>query len=191
MLSFLKKFGIFCFLDNNDYDFDKSYECLAGAGVLASVAGGGENEFNDIDRFCEQAGDWIFAHVSYDIKNKIEDLQSSHFDGIEFPDFLFFIPEIVFIVSGNELQIGTTNSYKAEEIFKEIISYTPVAGTHESNKVSTLKSRFTKKEYVESVANIQRHILKGDCYELNFCQEFYATDVELDPLDVFQKLSEI
>lgn len=191
MLGFLQKFGIFCFCDNNDYDFDKSYECVAGAGITRSVVAGRENEFKDIDRFFESAGDWIFAHISYDVKNKIEDLRSSHFDGIEFPDFLFFIPEIVFIVSGNKLQIGTTDSYKAEEIFKEIVSYTPGVVTRKSNKIATLKSRFTKKEYVGSVANIQRHIQKGDCYELNFCQEFYATDIEIAPLDVFKKLNEI
>ncbi|MEO7121493.1 MAG: anthranilate synthase component I family protein [Ginsengibacter sp.] len=191
MLSFLKKFGIFCFLDNNNYDFDKSYECVAGAGVITSVVAGRESEFKDIDGFCEEACDWIFAHVSYDIKNNFEDLQSSHFDGIEFPDYLFFIPEIVFIVSGNELKIGTINPYKSEEIYNEIISYTPAVIKTKSNKTATLKSRFTKEEYVESVTNIQRHILKGNCYELNFCQEFYATDFEIDPSDVFLKLSEI
>jgi para-aminobenzoate synthetase component 1 len=191
MLSFLKKFGIFCFLDNNNYEFDKSYECLAGAGVVKYLLAGNENEFKDIDRFCEGAGDWIFAHVSYDVKNKIEDLQSSHFDGIQFPEYLFFVPEIVFIVSGNELQIGTTNSDKADKIYKEILDCIPEVITNESNKFATLKSRFTKKEYTKSVENIQRHILKGDCYELNFCQEFYATDVEIHPLNVFRKLSEI
>jgi para-aminobenzoate synthetase component 1 len=191
MLSFLNKFGIFCFLDNNNYDFDKSYECVAGAGVVTSVVASEESEFKDIDHFCKEARDWIFAHVSYDIKNKTEDLQSSHFDGIEFPEYLFFIPEIVFIVSGNELQIGTTNSYKAEEVYKEIISFTPSVIKNKSNKTTALKSRFTKQEYVESVINIQRHILKGDCYELNFCQEFYAIDFEINPSDVFLKLSEI
>ena len=37
-----------------------------------------------------------------------------------------------------------------------------------------LKSRFSKEEYKETIQKLQQHILRGDCYEINFCQEFYS-----------------
>ena len=38
---------------------------------------------------------------------------------------------------------------------------------------------------------MQNHILRGDCYEINFCQEFYAKKAIIDPLHIYQKLSAI
>jgi para-aminobenzoate synthetase component 1 len=35
------------------------------------------------------------------------------------------------------------------------------------------------------------HIHRGDIYEANFCQEFYAEDTEINPLDTYFKLNEI
>jgi para-aminobenzoate synthetase component 1 len=35
------------------------------------------------------------------------------------------------------------------------------------------------------------HIHHGDLYEANFCMEFYAENVQIDPLDTFLKLNEI
>ncbi|MEJ7672070.1 MAG: chorismate-binding protein [Chitinophagaceae bacterium] len=34
-------------------------------------------------------------------------------------------------------------------------------------------------------------MLRGDCYEINFCQEFYAENFEIDPLDTYVKLSQL
>ena len=77
MLSFIKKFSIFCFLDNHEYDFDKSYECVAGVGVLKSIISNGANSLRDIDQIRQTTADWIFGHLAYDVKNEIEDLQSA------------------------------------------------------------------------------------------------------------------
>ena len=48
--------------------------------------------------------------------------------------------------------------------------------------------RITKEEYISKVNLLKKHIHRGDIYEVNFCQEFYAENVELNPLHVFQKL---
>jgi para-aminobenzoate synthetase component 1 len=36
---------------------------------------------------------------------------------------------------------------------------------------------------------LQQHILRGDCYEVNFCQEFYSDNTVIDPLQVYRSLS--
>jgi para-aminobenzoate synthetase component 1 len=49
---------------------------------------------------------------------------------------------------------------------------------------------FSPAEYREQVAALQRHILRGDCYEINFCQEFFSQPADLDPLSGWWSLSE-
>ena len=187
MLNFIKKFSIFSFLDNHEYDFNKSYECIAGAGVQHSIISYGINNLKSINNFQRNFGDWIFGHVAYDVKNEIENLHSSNPDGIGFPDFFFFVPEIVFILTENEFKIGVHNSVDAQEIYDTIISLKPI--TKIDHPISVLKKKFTKDEYIETVKKLQQHILRGDCYEINFCQEFYADDIVIDPLSVYKKLS--
>ncbi len=187
MLNFLQKFGIFCFLDNHEYNFDKSYECVAGAGVLKSIISNETNSLRDIDQMQGTSSDWIFGHVAYDVKNEIENLQSSNPDYIGFPNFYFFVPEIVFILTESELKIGFFNSATARKIYNEIISSAPAKNIR--YPLPLLKSRFSRKEYEDTVQKLQQHILRGDCYEINFCQEFYSDQSAIDPLLVYKKLS--
>ena len=189
MLNFLQRFSIFCFLDNHEYNFNRSYECIAGAGVLHSIMAGEYNSLKDIHQIQTNFGDWIFGHVAYDVKNEIEDLQSSNPDRIGFPDFLFFVPEIVFILSKNELKIGAYDFINTQKIFSDISSSQLFQNIKQP--FPSFKSRFSKKEYEETVKKLQQHIQRGDCYEINFCQEFYAEHVVIDPPIVYRKLSEL
>ncbi len=187
MLNFGKKFGIFCFLDNHAYEFNKSYECIAGAGVIDSIIANNAAGLNKLEQFQTKNPDWIFGHITYDVKNEIENLESSNPDDIQFPEIYFFIPEIVFILKKNGFQIGVDPAYDARKIYEEIISYKPkdlIAG-----KASPLKSRFGANEYIDTVKKLQEHILRGDCYEINFCQEFYADNIIIDPFIVYRKLN--
>jgi para-aminobenzoate synthetase component 1 len=38
---------------------------------------------------------------------------------------------------------------------------------------------------------LKQHILRGDCYEINFCQEFFATEATIQPATVYERLSRI
>ncbi len=190
MLNFGNKFSTFCFLDNHGYDFKKSYDCIAGAGAISFVKAErnpGNLDLKRLDEFKARNEDWIFGHLSYDVKNEIEELSSSNFDGIQFPEILFFVPEIVFIFSGNSLDIGVLPTHNADTIFNAIIS--EVIHEEKKTKRPVLKSRYSKKEYEEIIGHLQKHILKGDCYEINFCQEFYASNASIDPVRVHNNLN--
>lgn len=52
-----------------------------------------------------------------------------------------------------------------------------------------MQQRLSREEYIQKVKALQGHILRGDCYEINFCQEFYAEGVEIDPVAVYRKLN--
>jgi para-aminobenzoate synthetase component 1 len=178
----------FCFLNNNGYDFDKSYECIAGIGAEDILKFSGENDFESLNKFQQENKDWIFGHVNYDLKNQIEDLFSNHFDGIGSPDFVFFVPMIVVIISQHEVSIGVLESDNSDELFHLISSTIPKENT---SIITNLKSRFSEREYLETVAQLQDHIARGDCYEVCLCQEFYAEDATISPISVFEKLNKL
>ncbi|MDQ2721221.1 MAG: anthranilate synthase component I family protein [Bacteroidota bacterium] len=187
LLSFEKKFSNFCFLDNHEYHFNKSYECVAGAGSINIIKHNTVGSLLQLQTFQKENKDWIFGHVSYDLKNEIEDLFSKNFDGIQFPDFFFFVPEIVFILSKDAVSIGVYDDNNAKEIFNEI---SKIIVSEKKYETPLLRNRFSHKEYLQSVKKFQEHISRGDCYEICFCQEFFAENIQLDPVTVFKKLSD-
>jgi para-aminobenzoate synthetase component 1 len=76
--------------------------------------------------------------------------------------------------------------------FKAIcnIALTPQS-THISEGKIEIKSRISKKDYLQKVDKIQEHIHKGDIYEANFCQEFYAENTRISPLHIYEDLNTI
>ncbi len=188
MLSFGRRFSNFCFLDNHEYDFNKSYECLAGVGSISSIVSGKENHLQQLGEFQKENSDWIFGHAAYDLKNEIEELVSENADEIVFPDFVFFVPEIVFILSEDSVLIGADKNYNATEIFNEISA---LAFDHNGTQKIDLRSRFSRNEYLEAVKKIQDHIARGDCYEVCFCHEFFSENTSIDPVHVFRKLNDL
>lgn len=187
LLNYGNKFSNFCFLDNNNYQFNKSYETIAGIG-LQQIVSTKNNVLSDIDLFLNENKDWVFGHLNYDLKNQIEELNSKNIEQIGFPDFVFFVPEIVVILEANEISIGVDCIDDAEKIFQSIM-----ATVEEENSFSSinLKSKFSKQEYLDVVAQLQNHLQKGDCYEICFCQEFFQENVNISPISVFEKLNQL
>ncbi|MEC7262982.1 MAG: anthranilate synthase component I family protein, partial [Bacteroidota bacterium] len=54
-----------------------------------------------------------------------------------------------------------------------------------------IKMRIHKDTYFEKANSFLQHIHRGDIYEANFCQEFYAENSTIDPIAVYQKLNAI
>ena len=55
---------------------------------------------------------------------------------------------------------------------------------------SRIEQRFSREEYIETIQRLKQHILRGDCYEINFCQEFFG-EIKIDPVHVYQKLASL
>lgn len=188
MLSWCNRFNICCFLDNQQYASSlHRYECLAAAGATHSLqVNAGDNAFAQLQSFYDVHGDWLFGHLAYDLKNELEPLASSHPDGIGFPDLFFFVPEVVLQLTGDALLIGSLTEDPAI-IFQSVMEAVPPAGNPGRSDL-VISPRFTRNEYLQVVQALQQHILRGDCYEINFCQEFYANDAFIDPVAVYDAL---
>lgn len=189
MLNWLKPFNIFCLLDNSGYHFEEpAFECLLAVGCKTKLELNAGNAFAGLKEFSAAQNDWVFGHLGYDLKNETEQLQSGNFDGIGFADVHFFVPEIVLQLSEKVLTIFCDgdaaqifSSVKSSSCILQEIIFSPLI----------IKNRFTPTEYVNTIQKLQQHILRGDCYEINFCQEFFSTDAVIDPLSVYQKLTNL
>jgi para-aminobenzoate synthetase component 1 len=63
--------------------------------------------------------------------------------------------------------------------------------SEEPVSIPAIRSRFDRNEYIQTIQEIQKHIQRGDIYEINFCQEFYVKNAEIDPLMVFIALNNL
>jgi para-aminobenzoate synthetase component 1 len=125
----------------------------------------------------EQHNGWVFGFLTYDLKNEVEELSSNNPDHLHFPDLYFFVPQHLIIIKNSEIEII---SAEAEGILKSINGQ-EIQATKPTVDIN-IKSRFSKAEYIDTVKTIQQHIIRGDIYETNFCQEFYAEDVNANAL---------
>lgn len=188
VLNWLQQFDTFCFLDNHQYHIQPhTEECLAAAGFKNKFdAGLSADPIHDLQNFIDQSkGKWLFGHLNYDFKNVLLKGISSHPDHICFPDAFFFEPLILIRVNEREIII---EAEKPGEVFSQVMAVT--VGSKAIEEVQ-IHNRIEKEEYISVIKRLQQHILRGDCYEINFCQEFFATDVDIDPLEIYWKLSDI
>lgn len=54
-----------------------------------------------------------------------------------------------------------------------------------------LKAQTSKEKYIQNLIALKEHIQQGNIYEINYCIEFFADNVEIDPVNVFLKLNEL
>ena len=188
MLNWCNRFNICCFLDNHNYNLSHhSIECLVGAGARHSISANAGSAFNTLRQFHEQHSDWLFGHFGYDLKNETEELSSNNQDKVGYPDLFFFVPEYLIRVSANEVSIGSFNE-DHEEVWQQISSCN-LSLQNPINIASGVRARYSKIDYIKVVERLKRHILRGDCYEINFCQEFFLENIDIDPLQLYLLLS--
>lgn len=188
MLNWVNQFNIFCLLDNQQYSFSKpGFECLLAAGSTAAIALQAGNAYEELRAFRNKNPDeWFFGHFGYDLKNETEQLVSERPDGIGFSDLHFFIPEIVIELDNHEVKIYSNQD--ADTVYNQIIQ-SPVFFKAGKEKKTQIKNRISRGNYIETVEKLRQHILRGDCYEINFCQEFYAENAGFDPLYSYSLLN--
>lgn len=189
MLNWANRFSIFCLLDNQQYSFEQpAFECLLAAGCKQNIEVSVENSFEQLQSFyAAQKGEWLFGHLGYDLKNGVEKLQSSNTDKIGFADAHFFVPEVIIKLNSTGVEIFCDGN--AAAIFKAVEKESAVIAEMPGDL--SIENSIGKRDYVDAVKKLQQHILHGDCYEINFCQEFYAAKAVINPLAVYHKLVSI
>jgi len=158
--------------------------------VYSSIQTDYHNAFEQLKDYQSQTKDWIFGYLTYDLKNDLEDLTSKNFDGLQFPDLFFFQPKKMFLLKENVLETHYLEMFnnELEDDLKAIRHCKEEQQNNLSNHIK-IKLRIHKDAYFEKVNAMLQHIHRGDIYEANFCQECYAEDVYINPLETYQKLN--
>lgn len=188
MLHWANQYNICCFLDNNAYQSrHHSYEWLVGVGTV-KVFAPFEHKLEALKDFIAANDDWLFGHFGYDLKNEIEQLTSSHTDYIGFPDIFLFQPEIVIHPDENGISICSI-AEQPSFIYDNICSTALTNTSHDTRP--DIQLRTTKWQYIDTIEKLRNHISRGDCYEINYCMEFFAEEAVIDPLHVYEQLIKI
>ena len=185
----------FMVLNSNNYagDLYAKYDFVAAAGLYKYISTCNKDCFNQLKEFVNNNNDWIFGYLTYDLKNELENLKSENSDGLKFPSMYFFIPQYVFLIKDDKLDIGYLPQFECgtsvAPLFYEIETFKENQVKHSST--INIIPRINKKEYIEGVQAIKEHIHKGDIYEANFCQEFYAEKVSVNTLSIYNQLNKL
>ena len=183
-LQWATSFEVASYFDSNGYsDPYTSFDVMITAGSVAELTAEAGSAFQQLKELLKEHKTFIAGFLSYDLKNELENLHSNNRDRLEFDDLFFFIPLHVLLIQGNKVSLYT----REEDIFSHINSQIIRSGNVSFH--AAVKSRFSRHEYIAAVGLIQEHIARGDIYEMNFCQEFYAEDVQIDPVQVFKTLN--
>ena len=191
VLNWAKRFNTFCFLDNHHYTIQPhTIECVLAAGARRSISANAGNGLATLQDFLDEHTGWVFGHLGYDLKNELEKLYSTHPTGLAFPDLYFFEPEILVRLTHDELVI---DAFEPAEIFDQIekMELFPGKPVKEDSPVITIQNRLTREEYISILHKLKEHILRGDCYEINYCMEFFSEHVVIDPVEVYKGLSRL
>ena len=192
VLDWSQQFREVVFMDSNDYPQEfSSFDAILAVDAFTLIQTDYHNAFEDLQQYQQNTKDWLFGYLSYDLKNDSEDLQSNNFDGLDFPDLFFFQPKKLFLLKGNQVVIHYLYlcDDEVEEDWNTILSST--AYTTIESSVLTVQPRISKESYIEKVTALLAHLHRGDLYEANFCMEFYADNVTINPLEKFDKLNAI
>lgn len=194
LLAWSQHFETAIFLDSNNYQQQySSFDFALAVDEFTSIKTDVQNAFEKLKEYQTITQDYIFGYISYDVKNDTEQLSSNNFDGLHFADLFFFQPQKIIFIKGNSIEFHYLQMVddEMEVDFNEIQQSKPFDCTQGDHSSIKIKLRIHKDEYHQKVTNILQHIHKGDIYEANFCQEFYAENAEINPLKVYQDLNSI
>jgi para-aminobenzoate synthetase component I len=185
MLNWADRFNIFCFLDNNSYNFEEpSFECLLGIGCKQSFSFTNRNNFTDFQSFYDKNPTWLFGHFGYNAAGNAYYKKSE----TDFGDGFFFEPEIVLKLTNDKIEVVKADLDEANIISE--INGTKIPLSQKKIPFHIVSS-LSKKKYIEKIKLLQQHIQRGDCYEINFCQQFFAKDATIHPIETYKKLIDL
>ena len=215
MLTWALPFNICCFLDSHSYGSSPPvlaaaptdsphFECLLAVGAADSFTAPAGNAFSGLKQWAAGRQDWLLGHLAYDLTAETEGVASAFDDPIGFPDLFFFQPVHLILLQKDSIRIGSLHEDPAV-IWQQIQAIEPspavqppqtpsaaataAAAAGAATAPISFTPRFTREEYLSTIEALRRHILRGDCYEINFCQEFFAQPATIDPLTTWWALS--
>lgn len=148
-------------------------------------------DFRKMQQFLDaHQGAYIFSCLSYDLKSETLNVDSNNEDYSKFPLAVFWVPEFVAEIKDDqisEIKLGTLDPHIQITIDRFFDAQKQPLDWN-----ARLRARTSEADYIETVKRLLDEIQFGNIYEVNYCQEFYDDDCELEnPEAAYFKLNNI
>ena len=199
LLQWAQQYETAVWLDsNNHHQGYTSFHSILAVDEFTSIQTDVVNAFEKLKEYQSITQDYLFGYLSYDVKNATENLTSTNSDGLGFAELFFFQPQKILFIKNDsiEFQYLTMVDDEIDTDFEAICTQEIKQKNTTSTRLENggnivIKPRIQKQDYLFKVGEILEHIHKGDIYEANFCQEFYAENTRINPLDIYEDLNTI
>jgi para-aminobenzoate synthetase component 1 len=163
-------FSTVCILDSNNYnDPFGSISLMIAVEKTSEFKFNNLQDFRDLQNFIDQHPEEIIpGYLSYDL------------------EAYFFVPLYLLTFEDNKVNIKASDplslikEIEMLEVKKEAINFHGI-----------IKNRMSRQEYGFAFQKLQEHIIKGDIYEVNLCQEFYSENAKLNSFAAYKELNSI
>lgn len=184
MLNWSKQFNIFVFMDSCGYHDEFSrYDAILACGAHQLFASP-----EAASAFQKKNGGWLFGHINFEYGYREFSLSPKVTEKPCFPVSNFFVPKYLITIKDDELTI-TCDAGEGNKVFREIsMASSLIEATHSGICFQPSES---KSSYLQKVESLLNQIRLGNCYEINYCQHFYAEDAEIDPHAVYTQLAAV
>lgn len=186
-----QQFSSSCLLNSNALSDEYSkFDCALFVAPMAEYYGDNTDSFAGLDKFkTNHPNQWVIGFFSYDLKNQTEALFSGKENPLNFPDCYFFAAGTVLLF--DDANVTICSSQDPALVYESIsTAHYPDIKNSTTPFSGTFTPRMSQKEYIAVFHKLQDHIARGDIYEVNLCQEFYAENTEISPVQTYWKLNE-
>lgn len=143
----------------------------------------------------------VIGYLSYDLARELEQLPEFARDDEDIPELVAAFYETVLVVdhdqqcckvitlAGSESALATSGYWKTliESLRKVPVTGPEIIGDDRPWQATSIEADLTMAEYTERFSRIQEYIRSGDCYQVNFTQQFSAA-VEGDAWATYLRL---
>ncbi len=192
-LAWSQQFEDVVWLDSNNHNQEfNTYDAILAVDAFTSIKTDYHQAFDKLKEYQTITKDWLFGYLTYDLKNDLERLKSENFDGLQFPDLYFFQPKRIFLFKGDRVETHYLKLVddEVETDLLEIKNFIRKEAEVSASPIQ-IKSRIDSGQYLDKLDHLLKRIHRGDLYEANFCQEFYAEDARINPLETYENLNRI
>lgn len=120
------------------------------------------------DSFC-------FGVLPYELKNNLEDLQSTNRAYYADTGYLLMKPEVLLRITHTGLCTVESTSYsRSEEVFKSISKFNLAETAPNNPQPTVFESDISDQQYLQNVERIRSEIADGNVYELSYCRNYHT-----------------
>lgn len=193
-MSWAQQFEEVVWLDSNFHKTPyTSFDSLLAVDAFTSISTDWHSAFDKLKEYQKLTNDWILGYLTYDLKNDVEDLSSNNGDHLYFHELFFFQPKKIIRIIGDKVEFIYLNliSDEMDNDYNMIMDGENLRAGSTTYDPIKIKMRIFKDTYFKRIYELLEHIHRGDVYEANYCQEFYAENTKIDVLRTYQKLNTI